>query len=111
MMVKSRIPEIVLELALKLDAVGEATAESIADGARARVPVGAPDGHLKDAIRVKEGQGVGEFQVLAGDGDTFYGHIVEHGSVHSAPRPFLVPAAEEARAKINTLARAALRTL
>ena len=110
-MVKSRIPEIVLELALKLDAVGEATAESIADGARARVPVGAPDVHLKDAIRVKEGQGVGEFQVLAGDGDTFYGHIVEHGSVHSAPRPFLVPAAEEARAKINTLARAALRTL
>lgn len=111
MSTKSRIPGIVVELALKLDAVGRSTAESIADGARARVPVGAPNVHLKDAIRVKDGQGVGEFQVLAGDGDTFYGHIVENGSVHAAPRPFLVPAAEEARQRVNTIARAALRDL
>lgn len=109
--VTSRIPEIVVELALKLDAVGEATAESIARGARERVPIGAPDVHLKDAIRVKDGEGVGEFQVLAGDSDTFYGHIVEHGSAHSAPHPFLLPAAEEARQRINTLARTALRNL
>lgn len=110
MTVTSRLDRIALELAAKLDAVGRATAERIERDAKATVPVGAPSVHLRDAIHV-ERTGIGEYEVRAGDSDVFYGHIVEHGSVHSAPHPFLLPAAEAARSEIKPIARAALRNL
>lgn len=107
---ESRFPAIVAELAVKLDAVGKLAAEAIAVGARANVPLGPPTVHLKDHITV-EHEGVGEYRVLAGDKETFYGHIVEHGSVHSAPHPFLMPAAEATVPEIDRIAKIALADL
>jgi hypothetical protein len=49
--------------------------------------------------------------VVAGDDDVFYGHMVEHGTTHSAPHPFRVPAAEEARDPVRNLFVASLRNL
>ena len=64
--------------------------DAIALGAKARVPV--ETGALQRAIHVdSEPNG---YSVVAGDRDVFYGHLVEHGTRHSPPHPFLVPAFE-----------------
>lgn len=102
---KSRLAEIAAELVPIAKEGTKEIADSIAEGARERAPF--ETGALKEAIHVEfEGGGhlgedleaVGDWSVVAGDtrGDkeVFYGHIVEHGSVHAAPHPFLVPAAE-----------------
>lgn len=108
----SRFPEIVAELAVKLDAVGQLTAETVVVGAKANLALGPPKVHLKedDHIHV-EHVGVGEHMVVAGDNETFYGHIVEHGSVHAAAHPFLMPAAEATVPEIDRVAKIALRDL
>lgn len=105
---KSRIPKIAAELGPTLDAVAKAGAERVEQGAKSRVPVAT--GKLRNAIHT-EREGVGEYAVIAGDGDVFYGHIVEHGGAHTAARPFLIPAAEEARAEYVAAAKAALRRI
>lgn len=109
-MLRSRIPLIAAELHARLDPAVRAAAEVVATGARARVPVGAPEVHLRDAIHVERND-TATYSVLAGDENVFYGHMVEFGTSHSAPRPFMVPAAEDGRAELAALARAALRGL
>lgn len=109
---QSRFPEIVAELAVKLDAVGALASQQIAAGARQNLALGPPSIHLKEGEHIHvEHEGVGEYRVIAGDNDTFYGHIVENGGVHSAPHPFLMPAAEAVVPEIDSLARQALRGL
>lgn len=95
---KSRFPEIRAELRPHVSAAVKAAAEDVRRAAQANAPV--DTGALRDAIHV-ERRGVGEYAVVAGDGDVFYGHLVEHGSAvggrgrpPQAPRPFLVPALE-----------------
>lgn len=105
MSLKSRLPEIIAELPIAARAAALAGAEKVAESAKNRVPVG--DGELQKAIHVDE-QAEGAY-VIAGDKETWYGHIVEHGSVKMAPRPFLVPALEENRAVIEATVAAALR--
>lgn len=90
MTLKSRLPQIIAELEtdqLKDGLVGGAGI--IAAAAQDRVPV--ESGELRDAIHVDDDDGV---YVVAGDTDAFYGHMVEHGTTRTPPRPFLVPAAE-----------------
>jgi hypothetical protein len=90
---KSRIPQIITAAEARVAAANLATAERIADGARGLVSRVSDD--LHDAIHTEPDQdGVA---VVAGDDQIFYGHLVEFGSVHAAPHPFLVPAAEAER--------------
>jgi HK97 gp10 family phage protein len=89
-----------------MDAVVHEAADHIANRARDRVVVGAT-GELRDSIEAKR-EGVGEYSVGAGK---FYAIFVEFGTVHVPARPFLVPAAEEARGEIQAIAAAALRKL
>lgn len=91
-----------------MDAVAEATAQAIVTGAKARVPVNS--GKLRNAIHTDH-HGIGEVEVIAGDTDVFYGHIVEHGGVNHAPHPFLTPAMEQARGAIAGLGQKVLRSL
>jgi HK97 gp10 family phage protein len=106
-MLKSRIPQIIIEIALVADEIEEDGAELVTADAKARVPV--RSGTLRDKIHAeKETEGT---YVVAGDDDVWYGHLVEHGTSHSAPRPFLVPALEENRGEIVNRGAARLRRL
>lgn len=105
---KSRLPQIAADLGMRMDAVAREGAELIADEARDRVPV--DTGRLQDAIHVERIH-LGEYAVVAGDNEAFYGHIVEHGGAFTPARPFLVPALEDNRAQIIALASLELRGL
>jgi HK97 gp10 family phage protein len=104
----SRLPQIAVELAARLDVVSKTLADVIEDRAKERVPV--DEGDLQRAIHV-ERQGVGEHMVIAGDEDVFYGHIVEHGPAHGSARPFLTPALEQTRAEVRAIGARALKGL
>lgn len=107
---KSRLPRIAAKLDDYVDAGVRDVADDIARDARGRVPVASGD--LRDAIHVEDVEGVaGQYRVLAGDDDVFYGHLVEFGTSHTAPRPFLLPAAEGRRASIGVRVAARLRRL
>jgi HK97 gp10 family phage protein len=107
----SRIPQVVAELAVRADSAARAGAELVERGGKARAPDAPPIGEgLVEAIHV-ERQGPARYMVVAGDDDVFYGHMVEHGTTHSAPHPFMVPAAEEARDPVRNLFVASLRNL
>jgi HK97 gp10 family phage protein len=107
---RSRLPKIAAELALKIDGVAEAGAEIIAQKAKDRVPVGSGQVHLRDRIHVERAEGTGWY-VIAGDNKAWYGHLVEHGTRSASPHPFLIPAAEESRKDIEAIAQAVGRHL
>lgn len=105
---KSRIPAIVAELPARMEGVTSEGADLVAERARVRVPDAPPYGEgLVTAIHV-ERRGPARHEVVAGDNDHWYGHLVEHGTTHSAPHPFLVPSLEESRADVLKLGQAAL---
>jgi len=105
-------PNRIGDFASKLDElVREATlagAELIVESAKERVPVDpTAKHHLRDAIHTQvDEDGV---WVVAGDREAWYGHMVEHGTTHSAPEPFLIPAVEENADKVVDLVRDAIR--
>jgi HK97 gp10 family phage protein len=106
-MLKSRIPKITVEMLPAVEAALQAGAEIIESAAKGRVPV--DTGRLRDAIHI-ERDGLG-FDVIAGDTDAFYGNMVEHGTTHTAPHPFLVPALEAKRTEVVTSVREAIRRI
>lgn len=90
---RSRLPAIIAVLPVGVDGATREAAEVVVERAKARVSVN--EGDLRDAIHI-EREGVAEYAVVAGDeNEVFYGHMVEHGTSHSAPRPFLVPSLDE----------------
>lgn len=103
---KSRIPQIMVELPAAVDAAVAAGAHLVEARAKGRVPVAS--GKLRDAIHV-ERDGIAEYEVLGGDGDAWYGHLVEHGTTHTPPRPFMVPSLEESRKETLALVAGAVR--
>jgi HK97 gp10 family phage protein len=103
----SRIPQIIVQLEPSVKEALLESAEAIASGAKDRVPV--DSGSLRDAIHVEEI--TGGFSIVAGDDDTFYGHIVENGSVRVPPRPFLIPAFEAERENLLERVSEALEDL
>jgi HK97 gp10 family phage protein len=105
---RSKLPLIAAEIPVKLDATAAAGAEMIAAAAQDRVPV--RTGALRDAIHV-ERTGVAEYEVIAGNAQVFYGHIVEHGGAYTPARPFMTPALEASKPEILKAARIALRSL
>lgn len=91
-----------------------AVEEAIRDGAeivvgRAKLRAPVETGALKAAIHSELTHN--GYEVVAGNHDVFYGHLVEHGTHHSAAQPFLVPALEESRKDIIAIAKAKLRML
>lgn len=106
-----RLPEIIRELETEVEkAVREAVEELVVPTAKALVPK--DEGYLAEAIHTElalEGLYVVAGGRVAGDRDVFYGHMVEHGTTHSAPRPFLVPALEMHRQAIVERAAEAVR--
>lgn len=104
----SRLPKIEAELAAMRDMLPRQAAEIIKRKAKDRVAV--DTGRLQAAIHIEK-EGVGEYAVVAGDNEAFYGHIVEHGGAHTPARPFLVPALEESLEELAALTAAALRRL
>lgn len=100
-MLKSRIPEIIVELDLRMQQAVESGADKVAEGAKARVRV--DTGRLRDAIHTEPEKL--DAYVVAGNDDVWYGHLVEHGTTKNAPRPFLVPSLEENRGGIVKDAR------
>lgn len=106
-MLKSRLPEIAATLPGRVDAALKAGADLVAEDAIVRVHPHRLGGELEDAIHVDDRQREGIY-VIAGDDTAFYGHLVEHGTSHSAPYPFLVPALEANQDRIEHLVRESL---
>ena len=104
-MLRSRIPAIAAELHGLVEAALVPGAKMVATAAKLRAPV--ESGDLREAIHVDvQPEGV---YVVAGDNKVFYGHLVEWGTSHSAPEPFLVPALEANRKAVVKLAKEALK--
>jgi HK97 gp10 family phage protein len=104
-MLKSRLPAIAAELHGLIEAALVPGAQIVAEQAKQRVPV--ESGDLRDAIHVDtQPEGV---YVIAGNRNVFYGHMVEHGTSHSPPEPFLVPALEANQKTVVELAKQALK--
>lgn len=104
---KSDFPEIIAAIPVRLNAGLRAGAERVETAAKSRVTVSS--GGLRNAIHVEDIED--GYAVIAGDDDVFYGHLVEHGTSHTAPRPFLVPALEESAEEIAGFVAAALKGL
>jgi HK97 gp10 family phage protein len=109
---KSRLDGIAAELQPKVGAAVKAGAEIVSEAAVANLVSG---GHvlndeLGPAIHV-ERKGAAEYSVEGGDETAFYGHMVEHGTSHSPPYPFLVPALEEHEDEVLFLVQGALEGL
>jgi HK97 gp10 family phage protein len=107
-MLVSRIPQITRELRSDLDSGLKRGADLVAVAAEGRVSV--RTGKLRASIHVAK-TGISEYEVIAGNDEVFYGNMVEHGTTHSAPQPFLVPSLEGSRSAVLALAREALRDL
>lgn len=105
---RSRLSEIARAIPLALDTAAETIAGMVADEAKGRVPIATGD--LRDAIHT-ERIGQAEYAVVAGGRDAFYGHLVESGTGHSPPQPFLVPATLETEPAAITLVSAELRAI
>ena len=104
-MLRSRLPEIAAALPPELDAALQQAADEIVVAAKERVPV--DTGRLQRAIHAeKTDDGVA---VLAGDSEAWYGMLVEHGTRYIPPHPFLIPALEENRDRIDRELQAAVR--
>jgi HK97 gp10 family phage protein len=107
---EDRLPLIMVELRTKVAAAVKAGAELVAEDAKTKVGYGPDPHHIRDDIHVMR-KDAAEYSVVAGEPDTYHGHILEHGSVKMAARPFLVPALEENKGAIEGLVEAALRSL
>lgn len=107
-MLRSRLTAIAAALDEQVDPAMHEIAQQVEADAQSRVPV--DTGDLRDAIHIVKVD-EGAYAVVAGDDDAFYGHMVENGTTHSPPRPFLIPAAEAVRDKVDDAVRRALRDL
>lgn len=111
---KTRLPEIAATLDSRVDAALKAGAEAVAKDAETRLEPHRFSGELESQVHVDDKQREGIY-VMAGDpadpSFAFWGHMLEHGTSHSAPHPFLVPALESNRSGVEDLVRIAVRAL
>jgi HK97 gp10 family phage protein len=106
-MLKSRIPQIIVEIDIRIAEVIDRGTDQVERDAKARVP--RKTSKLHDAIH-KDPRKDGTY-VVGGDDEAWYGHLVEYGTVRTTPQPFLVPALEENRQDIVDDGQRALRRL
>lgn len=109
----SRLPEIEASMRAATTRSVRAGADLVAARAKTRAPDAPPYGEgLVEAIHVeKPANTTYTYAVVAGDEDVFYGHMVELGTVRSAPRPFLIPALEESAQEVVAMVHKALGRL
>jgi HK97 gp10 family phage protein len=84
----------------------EVAGEQIAADARQRVPV--KSGKLKDSIRVTRLKGDPKLNIRVYAGNRlkdgpFYAHMVEYGTVKMTARPFLRPALNAIKGKLESI--------
>lgn len=113
-MLKSRLPQIAATLPGLVDRAIVQGAHLVAEDAQQRLGPHRVSGELEQQLHVDEGQREGVY-VMAGDPKdpsfAFWGHMLEHGTSHSAPYPFLVPALKANEHEIVTLVHGALEGL
>lgn len=117
---KSRLLAIAAALPVRVQTAQHIAAERIAIDAQQRVAVGDPandphPGRLRDSIHA-ERRAEGWYVLAsarAGDDEQGapYGHMLEFGTVDTAPQPFLVPAAEANRGDFVILVAGSLKNL
>jgi HK97 gp10 family phage protein len=107
-MLKSRIPQIIVEIDVRIADVIDRGADAVVRDAKARVP--RKTDTLYNAIH-KDEQDDGTYVLGGNDDEAWYGHLVEYGTVRTAPQPFLVPSLEENRQDIVDDGQRALRRL
>lgn len=90
-----RIPEIQGLLRQRAGQIVAATAREIASDAKQRAPV--RTGNLRRSIHAEQS---GPFRWVVGT-DVAYAEYVEFGTHRMAPRPYLIPAAEAARPRLE----------
>jgi HK97 gp10 family phage protein len=111
-MLKSRLPTIARSLDPAVNNGLEAGAHLISRAAKQRAPDAPPLGKgLVEAIHVEAADEGDGYYVVAGNDDVFYGHMVENGTVHGAPRPFLIPALAANADQAVGMVRAAIRSV
>jgi HK97 gp10 family phage protein len=110
----SRIPQVVSELAVAVDNALLEGAEQVKEDAETRLAPHRKSGELERQLHIDDRKKAGIY-VIAGDPKdptfAFWGMLLEHGTSHSAPYPFLIPALEENRDRIVAAATAAVRAL
>jgi HK97 gp10 family phage protein len=110
----SRLGEIAAELPSRVDAAIVHGAHLVAEDAERRLAPHRLTGELEEQVHVDERQREGVY-VIAGDpadpSFAFWGHMLEHGTSHSPPYPFLVPALEANQSEVENLVKAALIVL
>lgn len=106
----SRLPLIAAEIPHRVSVGTKVGAELVMGLAKGKVPVGVRTPHLRDRIHV-EFKGSGDWAVVAGDSEVWWGNFVENGTVRAPAHPFLVPALEEGRIGVEQAVTIALRTL
>lgn len=111
-MLKSRIPKITGELAVAVDAAIVAGAHRVAATAEQRLGSHRVSGELEQQVHVLDRKREGVY-VVAGDRSdpsfAFYAHMLEFGTTHSPPYPFLVPSLEAHHEDIVASVTAAVR--
>lgn len=110
----SRLGEIAADLPVRVDAAIVRGAHLVAADAERRLAPHRYSGELEQQVHVDDRQRTGVY-VIAGDPKdpsfAFWGHMLEHGTSHSPPYPFLVPALEQNVTAIEGLVRFAMRGL
>lgn len=102
---ESRFPEIIAAMDLRVEEALAMGADAVVKLSKDRCPVGAT-GNLKDSIHaeaIPSNASYSSWQVVAGNSEAFYGHMVENGTSGQTahpPHPFLVPSFEELRPTI-----------
>lgn len=108
---KSRIPEIQVELPAAVGAAIHKGAADLAEQVRERAPVGESAPHLKDSIQVTDPKFGYTTRQSAGVSMDFYWYFLEYGTAKMAPRPFVRPAVEAAYPQIYADVQEALKAL
>jgi len=117
---KSRLPQIAAVLPIRAAQGIEAAARQIVRDAQSAAPVGTPPddphpGRLRDSIHALEIDGewwvVADARAGAAEQGAPYAHMVEFGTVDTAARPFMIPAAEKNRLPTAVFVAGALQNL
>ena len=110
----SRLGAIAAELPARVDAALVQGANLVAEDAERRLAPHRHSGELEEQVHVDDQKRAGVY-VTAGDPKdpsfAFWGHMLEHGTSHSPPYPFLVPALEANQSEVENLVHVALRSL
>lgn len=111
---RSRLPAIIGSLAVVVDDAVIKGAHLVQADAERRLAPHRRTGELEQQVHVDDQKREGVYVVAGEPTDpsfAFWGHMLEHGTSHSPPYPFLVPALEENEERIKGMVIAAVRSV